>query len=178
MNVTYPITIFYDASCPICKSEMEAIKISDVQNKLNLVDCSPTTFDVKKYTNSISQTDMMTCIHALDANGAWLKGVDVFAAAYSVTGFDFIAAIWANKTLRPITTRLYPWIANNRQLLSKTGLPFVFNSLVKKLAQNKANKTFSQRVTCADDACTIDAGANGANVPSANGAKDKVTGAS
>lgn len=152
-DVTYPLTIFYDASCPICKSEMEAIKISDTQNNLNLIDCSPSTFDATNYAKDINQADMMTCIHAQDATGAWLKGVDVFAAAYRITGFDFIANIWANKTLRPFTTRLYPWIANNRQLLSKTGLPFVFNTLIKKLAQNKANITYSKRVVCDDKTC-------------------------
>ena len=127
--------------------------MSDTQNNLNLIDCSPSSFKATNYAKDISQTDMMTCIHAQDATGTWFKGVDVFAAAYSVTGFDFIAAIWANKTLRPFTTRLYPWIANNRQLLSKTGLPFIFNNVIKKLAQSKANKTYSKRVVCDDITC-------------------------
>ncbi len=155
-NISYPLTIFYDASCPICKSEMEAIKISDVQNNLILIDCSPATFDATRYANHIDQANMMFCIHAQDANGIWLKGVDVFAAAYRVTGFDFIAKIWANEKLRPFTTRLYPWIARNRQTLSKTGLPFIFNSLIKKLAQNKAKKTVKQRITCTEESCPTD----------------------
>jgi predicted DCC family thiol-disulfide oxidoreductase YuxK len=39
------MTIYYDASCPICATEMAAIKMRDVNQRLELVDCSMPTFD-------------------------------------------------------------------------------------------------------------------------------------
>jgi hypothetical protein len=36
---------------------------------------------------------MMERIHAQDATGKWIKGVDVFAAAYEVGGFHSLSRI-------------------------------------------------------------------------------------
>lgn len=153
-DISFPLDIFYDASCPVCKAEMEAIKISDVGNKINLIDCSDITFNDNPYAkDGVYQVDMMECIHAQDAKGKWIKGVDVFAVAYKVTGFDLIGKFWGNNAIRPITTKLYPWIARNRQFLSKTGLPFLFNSIVRKMAETKAEKSFKNSRACANGSC-------------------------
>lgn len=134
MNITYPLTIYYDASCPICKTEMETLKELDTQNKLILIDCANQNTAVPA-SCPVSREAMMERIHAIDAGGVWVKGIDVFAAAYDSAGFKRLSQFWGSSLLRPILTRAYPLIADNRQWLSKTPLPFLLNRALRHLAK-------------------------------------------
>ncbi len=136
MNITYPLTIYYDASCPLCAAEMHTIKATDFDNKLILVDCSANNFSEPAFCPS-NKTAMMERIHAVDAAGTWIKGVDVFALAYAAGGFTKLGQFWGNKTLKPILTKAYPLIADNRHWLSKTPLPYVLNRLLRLCAPNQ-----------------------------------------
>ena len=133
MQITYPLTIYYDASCPLCAAEMHTIKETDFENKLILVDCSTDVFDEPAFCPS-TKLGMMARIHAVDAAGQWLTGVDVFAIAYKAGGFNKLGQFWGNKTLRPFLTRAYPFIADNRHWLSKTPLPYLFNKALRLMA--------------------------------------------
>lgn len=135
MNITYPLTIYYDASCPLCAAEMHTIKETEFENKLILVDCSAENFN-EPATCPANKAAMMERIHAVDAAGVWSKGVDVFAIAYQAGGFNKLGKFWGNKTLRPILTRAYPLVADNRHWLSKTPLPFLLNKMLRMCAPN------------------------------------------
>ena len=118
-----PVTIFYDASCAMCAGEMRALKARDRANRLELVDCSATDFDETVLAGTgIRREDLMTLIHARDAHGTWLVGLDVFEVAYTAAGLKTIAGFWGSPTLRPLLGRLYPWIARNRQSFSRFGI--------------------------------------------------------
>jgi predicted DCC family thiol-disulfide oxidoreductase YuxK len=41
---TYPLTVYFDATCALCTAEMNAMKARDTTARLNLVDCSPAGF--------------------------------------------------------------------------------------------------------------------------------------
>jgi len=129
-NIQFPLTIYYDASCPLCASEMHTIKETDFENKLILVDCSSQAFNEPEFCPTTKET-MMERIHAQDASGAWIKGVDVFAVAYNAAGFKGLAKFWGSKTLQPLLSRAYPFIADNRHWLSKTPLPYLLNSALR-----------------------------------------------
>lgn len=119
----FPLTIFYDASCSLCANEMRALAARDGGRKLLLVDCSSAQFDETVLAGTpIRRHHLMELIHARDAHGTWLIGLDVFEVAYAAAGLDRMAAIWGDARLRPFLGRLYPWIARNRQMLSRLGL--------------------------------------------------------
>ncbi|MFM9835367.1 MAG: hypothetical protein ACKVOA_04625 [Methylophilaceae bacterium] len=80
---------------------------------------------------------MMEQIHAVDANGLWIKEVDVFAVAYRASGFEKLAKIWASRTLKPLLSRAYPWLADNRHWLSKTPAPHLLNQFLRFSAKRK-----------------------------------------
>jgi predicted DCC family thiol-disulfide oxidoreductase YuxK len=135
MNVapTYPLTVYYDASCPLCRSEMEALKARDADDVLRLVDCSAPAFDEAPCAaEGVTRPMLMARIHARDAGGRWLSGVDVFAAVYRVAGFTILARLYESRPLRPLFDRLYPWIADHRNLLSRWALPRLFRRLVPR----------------------------------------------
>jgi predicted DCC family thiol-disulfide oxidoreductase YuxK len=119
----YPITVYYDASCALCRAEIEAMQSRDVHERLRLVDCSAGDFVAPEGT---SRDALMSRIHARDANGVWLRGIDVFAAVYEAGGFPRLARIYRSRLLRPLFDRAYPWIADHRQLLSILGLARLF----------------------------------------------------
>lgn len=134
MSVTYPLTIYYDASCPMCRVEMETLKEYDVGEKIILVDCANEGLDTPANC-PVTREAMMERIHAQDATGVWIKGVDVFEAAYSAAGFSKLSKFWGSKSLRPLLSRAYPWVADNRQWLSKTPLPMMLNAFLRKYAK-------------------------------------------
>ncbi len=116
----YPLTIFYDASCRMCATEMEALKRRDVHGRLELVDCSAPDFDETVLAGlPLRREDLMTAIHARDAHGRWSSGVEVFELAYGAVGLDVLAGFWGSRALRPVLERVYPWIARHRQFLSR-----------------------------------------------------------
>jgi len=135
--IQYPLTIYYDGACPMCRSEMETLKETDIHHKLILVDCSDSNLSLPE-SCPVTREAMMERIHAIDANGQWIKSTEVFAAAYAASGYQKLAALWANQTLTPLLSRLYPWVADNRHWLSKTPLPYLLTKLLRYSAKHQA----------------------------------------
>jgi predicted DCC family thiol-disulfide oxidoreductase YuxK len=132
-TVCYPLSIFYDASCPMCSSEMQALRDRDAQGRLLLVDCSAPDFDeTVLYGTLIGRDDLMRLIHARDARGRWLVGMDVFEAAYGAAGMARTSSVWGSRTLRPLLGRIYPWIARHRRALSRIGANRLIRLLISR----------------------------------------------
>ena len=127
MNTTkkfcVPLTVYYDKSCPLCATEMDALHELDWRGRLKLVDCSAAGFDDgTPACEGITRKAMMTRLHARDPQGKWLVGLDAFEAVYAAAGLDRAAGFWGSRKLRPVLGRIYPWIARYRQPLSRLGL--------------------------------------------------------
>jgi len=126
-RVTFPLTVYYDASCPLCASEMHALKARDMEGLLVLADCSASAFDEEPgLREGVTRKMMLERIHARDAAGRWSSGLDVFEAVYRAAGFSTLARVLGSARLRPLLDRIYPWIAANRYRLSRLGLGRVF----------------------------------------------------
>jgi predicted DCC family thiol-disulfide oxidoreductase YuxK len=152
--LAYPLTIYYDASCPVCATEMAEIKMRDVNQQLELVDCSAPAFDDAEANSAgVSREAMMRIIHARDAHGTWLRGVDVFVAAYEAVNVPLMAKLWGNRLLRPFWNRAYPWIARNRQPLSRIGLQYAIRAVIWLAAPRRAPHHTQVTQRCASDAC-------------------------
>jgi predicted DCC family thiol-disulfide oxidoreductase YuxK len=107
----------------MCASEMRALKTLDRDGRIVLVDCSASGFDDSALAKGgYRRADAMALIHARDADGRWLIGIDVFEAAYRGAGLAMIARFWGSRRLRPLLERIYPWVARHRQRLSALGL--------------------------------------------------------
>ena len=151
-TVQYPLTIFFDGSCPLCRREIALLTQFDDQHQLRVVDCSASDFAP---VDGHRRESMMALIHARDAAGGWLIGAPVFAAAYSATGFASIASLWGSKRLQPMWSVVYPWIANNRMWLSKLGAIGAMSWVLHRLHARTAKNALTQSQRCKDDACEI-----------------------
>ena len=131
--VRYPLTIFYDASCPMCASEMHALKRRDRDGRLALVDCSAPDFDEDALLgDGLRRRDLMGLIHARDAHGRWFVGVDAFEVVYRAAGLETAARVWGSPRWRPLLSRAYPWIARHRQPLSRLGFAALVRYIIPK----------------------------------------------
>ena len=141
----YPLTVFYDASCPMCASEMHALRDLDTHGRLKLVDCSAPEFrDDGLRAEGITRAVLMGRIHARDAHGRWLIGLDCFEAVYRAAGLEDAARVWGDPRLRRLLDALYPWIARHRQVLSRLGINALVRFLIPRLGKTR---------DCADRAC-------------------------
>ena len=151
-TVQYPLTIFFDGSCPLCMREIALLTQFDDQQQLRVVDCSAPDFAP---VEGHAREAMMALIHARDATGTWLIGAPVFAAAYRATGFASIANVWGSKRLQPMWRVVYPWIARNRMWLSKLGAIDGMTWVLHRLHARAAKKTLLLSQACKDDRCEI-----------------------
>gem|GEM_PF-222777 len=153
----WPLRIYYDARCPLCERELGALARHDVHGRLLLVDCSGLDFaDADAARAGLAADLLMRRIHACDADGRWLAGIDVFEAAYRAIGLASIARAWAHPLLRPLWDRLYPWIADHRMGLSRLGLDRPFGWLVGQLSRRAAARANAAQARCALGACETD----------------------
>ncbi len=152
MNTVYPITVYFDASCRLCNSEMQNIKLHDRQNQINLIDCSSPDFDDTEFNKlGITRKDMMVCLHSQDASGQWLKGVSAFELIYRTIGLNTIAKLWGHPITKPISERLYPWVVKHRYILSKLGLPELFTWWGKYAAKRADRRSR----LCSENKCDL-----------------------
>jgi predicted DCC family thiol-disulfide oxidoreductase YuxK len=151
-SIAYPITIYYDASCPICEQEIRLLKEFDRENKIQLVDCSPNNFWGE---DGYSRESMMKLIHAKAQDGRWLIGAPVFAAAYAAVDMTTMSRMWGSARLQPVWRVVYPWIANNRLFLSKLGLTRLFDCVVRRLHAREAKQAVARSQACANDRCDL-----------------------
>ena len=137
----YPLTVFYDASCPMCASEMHALRERDRYGHIELVDCSAPDFDDEGLrAEGITKEKLMGLIHARDAHGRWLVGIDGFEAVYGAVGLEAAARLWGDRQLRPVLSRAYPWIARNRQTLSRFGVNRLMRWLLPRAVRHAEHR--------------------------------------
>jgi predicted DCC family thiol-disulfide oxidoreductase YuxK len=152
MNQQYPLTVYFDASCRLCSSEIQAIKLHDTNGNLVLIDCSAADFDDGLFrVEGITREEMMESLHVRDSQGKWFKGVSSFELIYRTVGMPGMAGLWGGRLTRPLTEAVYPWIVSHRQSLSKLGLPILFD-LWGKCSARRAYKRSRQ---CSDGQCSI-----------------------
>jgi len=149
-DIQFPMRVFYDASCPLCREEMAIIQANSNGADFDLIDCSPVEFfDAQAAQQGITRADMMRLIYAQGADSKWLIGVDVFVAAYQRVGLSNVAAFWGNRYLSPVLRALYPTLAKYRQGLSKLGANKIYSYFVARAAKKAAKHR------CTDDRCEL-----------------------
>lgn len=158
MNAAWPLVIYYDASCPLCREEMHALAGHDREHRLRLVDASGSwSGDADTQAAGLTSAELMRLIHARDAEGRWYRGVEVFELAYGAAGLVSIARLWGHPRLRPLWDRIYPWIARFRQPLSRLRLNRLYGALVRRAAARAQRRA----AACKDGACPLPEAAPG-----------------
>jgi predicted DCC family thiol-disulfide oxidoreductase YuxK len=146
----YPLTLLFDASCPVCRLEMHALHERDLAAHpqapmLRLVDISAPEFDAAMYSATLAE--MNALIHAVRPDGSLVIGVEVFRLAYGAVGMGRWVAPTGWPWLKPVFDFAYAIFARNRYGISKALTPFV--GWIERKRIEKA----AQRALAASSAC-------------------------
>lgn len=144
------LTVYYDESCPLCRGEINALRVADVHREVDWIDCSPADFsDEACEREGIDRAELMRVLHLRTADGDWLTGPAAFARLYAQLGMPIIARLWDHPLLRPFWRVVYPWVARHRQRLSRIGVARTFSAWVHPVAARAA----ARRARCTTASC-------------------------
>lgn len=108
---TYPLTLFYDGACPVCRHEMHALRRRDTAARLRFEDVRAPGFVAPDGTTVDA---MLAAIHGRRADGRVIVGVETLRLAYRAVGLGWLLAPTAWGPLRALSERGYRWFARHR----------------------------------------------------------------
>lgn len=123
MSDDFPLTVFYDAACPVCALEMDALRRRDGCRRLQLVDTSAPGFDAGAY--GFAADDLDAVIHAVRPDGSVVRGMDVLRLAYGAGGFGWLVQATRLPLLKGACDVGYRLFARHRHRLSRAVAPFI-----------------------------------------------------
>jgi len=157
LNLQTPLTVYFDGSCALCRSEVNNIAVRDGGRNLVIVDCSALDFDDSGLP--VTRAEMMNFFHARDAAGTWIRGVDVFIAIYAAGELDWVSRILRHRWIKPYAIRAYPWLIRNRYRIAALGLHRILNFFTHRAYRNnqrrQAREALARSRLCIDGACDL-----------------------
>jgi predicted DCC family thiol-disulfide oxidoreductase YuxK len=140
----YPLTLFYDAACPVCALEMDELRVRDRAGRLVFVDIGAPGFDASRYGATWAQMDAQ--IHALRPDGSLVRGVEVLRLAYAAVGLGWVLRPTGWAPLRPLFDAGYRVFARHRRTISRVAEPLI--------ARVRARRVATRMQACAGGQCT------------------------
>jgi len=142
----YPLTLFYDAACPVCSLEMDHLRERDAAKRLLFIDIGAPGFDAAAY--GVTLQAMNAEIHAKRPDGSMLKGVEVLRLAYEAVGLGWVLRASAWPLLRPAFDVAYSSFARHRIAISSAAAP-----LIRSLRNLRARRALRRMRECGSGAC-------------------------
>jgi predicted DCC family thiol-disulfide oxidoreductase YuxK len=149
MNNPYPLTLLYEANCPVCALEMDHLRSLSHDGRLLFVDICQPGFEPAAYGASLA--DMEAEIHALCADGSLLRGMPVLRLAYDAAGLGWVMRPTGWGPLRPGFDLCYRWFARHRHRISS-----LIGPLIRGVRAFRARQMAARMRECHNGACDIE----------------------
>ncbi len=151
----YPLTVYYDGACKLCRSEIDNIAARNHAARLVLIDCNTPSFDYAAL--GVTKAAMLNQIHARGHAGTWLRGVDVFIAMYHAVDLGVVARLMAHPLVKPRAIAFYPWLVRNRYWLSRLGLHHIMAVFAwrARAVNKRAASAVANSAACKNGACLV-----------------------
>lgn len=128
----YPLTLYYDGACPLCRAEMQNLMLRNQrERRLRFVDIAEPGFQPP---DDVTTNDLTRLLHAQAPDGRWLTGIDAFVAMYEAVGLSWVAQALGAPGLRHVADRLYPWVARHRHRFPRWLAHLVFETAMRRAA--------------------------------------------
>jgi predicted DCC family thiol-disulfide oxidoreductase YuxK len=144
----YPLTLFYDAACPVCSLEMDHLRARNRDGRLVFVDIRTPGFDAARYGVTFEAMDAQ--LHAQRADGQVIYGVQVLRLAYEAVGLGWLWAPVRWGPLAPAADLAYRVFARHRNTISRTAAPVIHG-----LRTWRAWRTERRMQACVNGACEL-----------------------
>ena len=112
----YPLTVYFDGECPICRREIDLMKMLNRRERLQFIDFSNSNY--RPTDHGLNQCDLGRVIHASWSDGTFLTGVDVFREMWEAIGLGFVARFSRRPMINTLLVKAYAWFAKNRLRLT------------------------------------------------------------
>lgn len=142
----YPLTLFYDASCPLCRAEMSNLMLRNTAGHLAFVDAS-----VAGFASPIAQADqaeLMRALHGQWADGQIVRGVDALHEAYRAVGLGWVTGFTQWPVLDRVSAGLYRWVAAHRHRLPSGLVVPLFEGVSRRAAQRAHDRMNCHATGC------------------------------
>ena len=113
----YPLTVYFDGECPICRREIDLMKIFNRRERLQFIDFSTSSY--RPTDHGLNQCDLGRVIHARWSDGTLISGVEVFRETWEAIGLGFLARISRRPIINKLLVKAYAWFARNRLWLTR-----------------------------------------------------------
>jgi predicted DCC family thiol-disulfide oxidoreductase YuxK len=141
MSVNFPLTLLYDATCPVCSLEMDHLRERNHAGALRFVDIAAPGFDPATY--GVTLAALNAEIHGVRPDGSLIRGVPVLRLAYTAAGLGWVVRPTGWAPLRPVFDVLYRLFARHRQPISRAAAP-----LIEALRAQRARRTVARMSAC------------------------------
>ena len=148
MTANYPLTLLYDANCPVCSLEMDHLRERCRDGRLLFVDIAAPDFDAGRYGLTWAAVDAE--IHGIRPDGSAIKGVEVLRLAYAAAGLGAFMRPTGWAPLRPVVDAGYRLFARHRRRISAVAAP-----LIVAIRAHRARRTLEAMHACRDGACDV-----------------------
>ena len=141
MSGSERLRVYHDASCPICRAEIEELARADTDGRLEIIDASADDFDDPFARDAgLDQATLLSAMTVRDEAGRWHGGPDAFAEIYERVGLDRMARLWGSRPLRPLVQLGYRLFLVFRPLLVALGAERVVRWWVRREAAAAAER--------------------------------------
>lgn len=110
------LTLFYDATCPLCVAEMDLLRRYDKQDALCLQDIHAPDFNAKYPQVDVAAANQI--LHGLTNDGKMLYGLDVTVSAWRLVGKKKWLGVLRWPVIRWFADKAYLYFARNRYRIS------------------------------------------------------------
>ncbi len=112
----YPLTVYFDGECPICRREIDLMKIFNRRARLQFIDFTALSYLPAEH--GLSPCDLGRVIHAGWSDGTIITGMAVFQEMWEAIGLGFLARFARRPTINNLLVGAYAWFARNRLRLT------------------------------------------------------------
>jgi predicted DCC family thiol-disulfide oxidoreductase YuxK len=123
MSEDFPLTVFYDASCPVCALEMDTLVRRDPCHRLQLIDMSAPAFDAAIY--GLERADLDAALHAVRPDGSVVRGMAALRLAYAAGGLGWLLQATRWQLLTGAADGAYRLFARHRHAISRVLAPAI-----------------------------------------------------
>lgn len=132
---SYPITIFHDGSCPLCRLDIENLRSRDDKGRLRFIDIAAPDFEPTPY--GLTLEEFAAQIRGQLPDGTMLTGMEVFRRAYRAVGLSWLVAPANWGPLKAPADALYRLFARHRPSISRR-FGCLFETLAARQAERRA----------------------------------------
>lgn len=111
------LTLFYDATCPLCQAEILFLSGRNAAGLLKFIDIHSSQYQPTEVGVSCEQA--LASMYGQYDDGSLIQGVAVFSEAYARADLPMMAKIFSWKPAQPLLGIAYAFFAKNRHTISK-----------------------------------------------------------